>query len=301
MNDDNRETYYKGLRQIMLCMFLWGVLPVYWKSLLPIDSWIVILYRMVMVFVCALVYAMKGRSLKEVFGPLRDRKRALKFLAAGAIITFNWSVYIWAVNSGRIIQASTGYYIEPMFVALFGMVLFKEKLTIYKTISLVCAFAAVLIMLVHYGELPGVALMLALSFSAYSAIKKSVDEPPAISLTYETVFLAPFALGAIMFLEINGRGALSQGQPYQYGLLLLCGLATVIPLGLFAAAAQKIPMFTLGVAEYLSPTISLLIGIFIYHEPMDRIQLLALAVIWTGLVFFTIGEFRALRNSESGN
>lgn len=128
----------------MLCMFLWGVLPVYWKSLVPIDSWIIILYRMVMVFLCALIYAMKGRSLKEIFGPLRDKRRAGKFLVAGVIITFNWSVFIWAVNSGRIIQASTGYYIEPMFVALFGMILFKEKLTIYKTISLACAFAAVL-------------------------------------------------------------------------------------------------------------------------------------------------------------
>ena len=155
MNDDNRENYYKGLRQIMLCMILWGVLPVYWKSLLPINSWIVILYRMVMVFLCALIYAMKGRSLKEIFGPLRDKRRAGKFLVAGVIITFNWSVYIWAVNSGRIIQASTGYYIEPMFVALFGMIFFKEKLTIYKTISLACAFAAVLIMLVHYGSFLG--------------------------------------------------------------------------------------------------------------------------------------------------
>ena len=114
----------------------------------------------------------------------------------------------------------------------------------------------------------------------------------------ETFFLAPIALVTILFLEFTGRGALGQGQPYQYGLLLLCGLVTVIPLTLFAGAAQKVQMFTLGVAEYISPTLNLLIGVFIYHEPLDRVQFIALVIIWIGLCFFTAGEFRSYKGME---
>ena len=290
------EQYRKGLREILLCMAMWGVLPIYWKTLVPISSAVIIIYRMLLVFVFALLFALRKYSLKEIFTPLKDVRKTGKFLLAGIVVTFNWSSYIWAVNSGHIIQSSVGYYIEPMIVALFGMIFFHEKLTRYKTAALLFALAALVIMLVHYGQLPTIALAIAGSFAVYSAIKKSVTEPPAVSLVYETVFLAPIALAIVIYLEVTGKGALSQGQPYQYALLMLCGLFTVLPLGLFAAAAQKIPMFTLGVAEYLSPTISLLIGIFLYRERMDRVQMLSLAVIWVGLVFFSFGEFRESRS-----
>ncbi len=294
---EQRKTEYRnGLIASIGCMTLWGVLPIYWKALVPISSWIIIIYRIFLVHIFAIILAKTKFSWQEIFGPIRsDRKLALKYLAAGAVITTNWSTYIWAVNAGHVIDSSVGYYIEPLMVCLFGMLIFREKLTIYKGIAMALALLAVIILLVHFHTFPGIALGLAVSFAVYSAIKKTVTQPPLISLVYETIFFAPPALVVIIWLELNGRGALGMGQPYQYGLLLLCGLLTVIPLSLFASAAQKVPLFTLGLTEYISPTISLILGVFFFREAFDGIQFLAVAIIWVGLVFFSVGELREQR------
>ena len=299
-NEQRISEYRSGLIASIGCMVLWGILPVYWKALVPISSWVIIIYRILLVHVFAILLAKTKFSWQEIFGPIRsDRKLALKYLAAGAVITTNWSTYIWAVNAGHVIDSSVGYYIEPLMVCLFGMLCFREKLTRYKAIAMGLALLAVIILLVHFHTFPGIALGLALSFAVYSAIKKTVTQPPLISLVYETIFFAPPALVAIIWLELHGKGALGVGQPYQYGLLLLCGLLTVIPLSLFASAAQKVPLFTLGLTEYISPTMSLILGVFFFREAFDRIQFLAVIVIWIGLVFFSVGELREQRNTSA--
>ena len=293
--------YRSGLIASIGCMALWGVLPIYWKALVPISSWVIIIYRILLVNVFAMLLARTRFSWREIFGPIRaDRKLALKFLGAGAVITINWSTYIWAVNANHVIEASIGYYIEPLMVCVFGMIFFKEKLTKYKSAAMILALIAVGILLVHFHAVPGIALGIALSFAVYSAIKKTVSQPPLISLVYETIFFAPPALAAIIWLEVTGHGALGAGQPYQYVLLLFCGLVTVIPLSLFASAAQKVPMFTLGLTEYISPSLSLILGVFFFREPFDGVQFLAVAIIWIGLVFFSVGELREQRRLNRG-
>lgn len=283
------------------CMALWGVLPVYWKALVPISSWVIIVYRILLVHICALLLARVKFSWREIFGPIReDWKLALKFLAAGAVITINWSTYIWAVNAEHVIEASIGYYIEPLMVCVFGMIFFRERLTVFKSAAMALAVVAVVILLVHFHKLPGIALGIALSFAVYSAIKKTVSQPPLISLVYETIFFAPPAFAVILWLEATGRGALGSlapGHGWQFGLLLLCGLVTVIPLSLFASAAQKVPMFTLGLTEYISPTLSLILGVFFFKEDFDGVQFLAIAIIWIGLVFFSFGELQEQRRT----
>ncbi len=291
LNMDKRHR--QGLAAAIGCMMLWGVLPGYWKALVPISSGTIIIYRILLVFVSALLLARRSYTFSEIFAPFfHDRKMAVKSILAGAVVTLNWSTYIWAVNAGHIVDCSIGYYIEPLMVCLFGIVLFREKLTGYKGIALFLATVSVIILLVHFHKLPFIPLGLAISFSIYSAIKKTVTLPPLISLVYETILYAPFALGVIIWLEVTGKGALSQGQPYQFGLLLLCGLLTAIPLGLFSSAAQKVTMFELGLVEYISPTLSMLMGLFIYHEAIDGVELIAVAIIWVGLVFFSVGEYR---------
>jgi len=298
-NGNDKNEYRSGLIASIGCMTLWGILPVYWKALVPISSWMIIIYRILLVHVFAILLARTRFTWDEIFGPIRrDRKLALKFLGAGAVITTNWSTYIWAVNAGHVIDASVGYYIEPLMVCVFGMIFFKERLTIYKSLAMGLATLSVVILLVHFHAVPGIALGIALSFAVYSAIKKTVSQPPLISLVYETIFFAPPALAVIIWLEVTGRGALGMGEPYQYGLLLLCGLLTVIPLSLFASAAQKVPMFTLGLTEYISPTLSLILGVFLYKEPFDGIQFLAIAIIWVGLVFFSVGELLEQRRLQ---
>lgn len=215
----------------------------------------------------------------------------LKYIVVGMIITVNWSIYIWAVNANLVIQTCIGYYIEPLVVCIFGIVLFKEKLSKYKLTAFLFAACGVAAVIVYFGELPLVALGLAASFAVYAACKKNFSLPPIISLLYETIFLMPFALAVIIYLEVTGQGAIGNAEGYKYALLMLCGLFTAFPLGLFADAAQKLNLFVVGLTEYISPTISLFIGIFLFKEPFENIQLVAFAIIWVGLIFFSYGEY----------
>lgn len=291
-----QSQYRKGILQVVFCMVIWGVLPIYWKSLIPISSSVIILYRVLMVLLTALLLARKNYTWKEIWAPLKeDRKTVRTLVIAGIIITINWSTYIWAVNAGFILQTSLGYYIEPLMVCLLGIILFRERVTKYKVIAMIFALAAVLVMLVHFHQIPTVALGLALTFSVYAAIKRSVTIDPVLSMIYETMFLAPIALAIILYQEISGKGAFAVGAPYQVVLLLLCGFCTAVPLMLFSAGAQKTSMFILGLVEYISPTMQMILGILLYHEHADSVQFLAFGIIWIGLVFFTVGEFKDTR------
>ena len=299
-NQSNKKSEYReGMIALLLCMFLWGLLPIYWKSLIPIDSWVIILYRVTLAFATSVIFARTKYSFKEIFKPLfSDKKTAFKYFMAGLLITANWSTYIWAVNAGYMIQSSIGYYIEPLVVCLLAMIIFKEKLSGFKIIAFVLAALAILIQLVHYKEFPGIALGLAGSFAVYAAIKKTMEQPPLISMVYETVFLAPIAFGAILYLESTGKGAISMMKAtYQFPLLLVAGIVTVIPLILFADAAKKVPMVTLGLMEYISPTMGMILGVFVYHEPVDMVLLISLIIIWIGLGFFTVSEVRDNRGN----
>ena len=291
-----QSQYRKGVFQVFLSMVIWGVLPVYWKALIPISSSVIIFYRVLMVFFSALLLARRNYTWQEIWAPLKEDRKTMRTLAvAGIVITFNWSAYIWAVNAGFILQTSLGYYIEPLVVCLLGIILFRERVTKYKVTAMIFALAAVLVMLVHFHQVPTLALGLALTFSVYAAIKRSVTIDPVLSMIYETMFLAPIALAVILYQEISGNGAVATGAPYQVGLLLLCGFCTAVPLMLFSAGAQKTSMFILGLVEYISPTMQMILGILLYHEHADSVQFMAFGIIWIGLVFFTIGEFKDTR------
>ena len=253
-----------------------------------------------MAFIVSVVIARLRYSWKEIFNPiLRDKRLAIKYFLAGVLITANWSTYIWAVNAGYMIQSSIGYYIEPLVVCLLAIIIFKEKLSKYKIIAFILATIAIIIQLVHYKEFPGIALGLASSFAIYAAIKKTVDQPALISMVYETFFLAPFAFGLILYLEFTGKGSISMmHSSYQFILLLLAGVLTVIPLVLFGSAAKKVPMVTLGLMEYISPTMGMILGVFVYHEPVDMVLLISLVIIWLGLAVFTVSEIKENQSTE---
>ena len=273
-------------------MVLWGVMPVYWKALIPIDSFVIIFYRIVLVgFTCliAALYAYKAKGIFELF---ENKKAVLKLFLSGLLITGNWSIYIYAVNSGQLIEACIGYYIEPLVVCVFGIILFKERPSKYKLIAILFACAAVIIILIHFMRLPLIALLLASSFAIYTAVKKHLKIQAALSLFYETAFITPPVIAYIVYLEFYGKGALGVGEPYQFILLLFAGLFTAAPLMMFTAAANRISMITIGIIEYIAPSISLLIGIFIFKEPFDFVQFMAFVVIWIGLGFFTYGEMK---------
>ena len=296
LNDNNRD-YRIGLICVLASQLIWGFLPAYWQALVPIPSWIIILYRMTTMFIYSYIAARLRYTREEIWTPLKEKGAVVRYLIAGALLTANWSIYIWAMTTGHMIQSSIGYYLEPIVICLFGVVIFKEKFTRYNLTAVVFAAVALIVMLIHYGQLPGVALGLAFTWATYSAIKKSSKNPPLVELVYETMFYAVFAVIGILVIETRGMGALSLGVPGKYALMFLSGLVTLIPIALFGSAAKKVSLFIIGLTQYISPSITLLLGIFVYKEPIDKVQLLSFAVIWIGLIFFTYGEYK--NNKES--
>ena len=289
---NNNSDYRTGLICVLACQLIWGFLPAYWQALVPIPSWIIILYRMTTMFVYSYIAARLRYTKEEIWNPLKEKGAVRRYLIAGALLTANWSIYIWAMTTGHMIQSSIGYYLEPIVICLFGVVIFKEKFTTYNAMAMAFAAIALVVMLIHYGQLPGVALGLAFTWATYSAIKKSSKNPPVIELVYETMFYAVFAVIGILVIETRGIGALSFGVPGKYALMFLSGLVTLIPIALFGNAAKKVSLFIIGLTQYISPSITLLLGIFAYNEPIDRVQLISFAVIWIGLIFFTYGEYK---------
>lgn len=285
----------------LACSILWGVLPIYWQALRPIESSVIIFYRILLVGVVCFVASFFIYGWKRIKAPLLQKGAVGKYFLAGVMITLCWSIYIWAVNANLVIQTCIGYYIEPLMVSMFGVFFFKEKLTKYKIVALGMAFLGVLVVLVYFHEIPLIALSLALTFSIYAAMKKSFQIEPILSLLYETMFLVPIALGVIIYLECTGQGALGVGTPVQYGLLLCSGLFTAIPLGLFAMAVNKVNLVTMGLIEYVAPSITLFIGIYIFKEAFDFVQFLAFVLIWIGLVIFTYGELHGYHKNRENH
>ena len=182
---DERKRYKQGMISALGCSLWWGIMPIYWQMLRPIDSAVIIFYRIVLVALVCLVGALILYDKETILAPLKDKKKLFRIVLAGILITTNWSLYIWAVNANLIIQTCIGYYIEPLAVCLIGIIIFKDKLSKYKAIAFCFAAAGVVAVIVYFGELPVLALSLALTFSFYAALKKDFNMPPILSLLYE--------------------------------------------------------------------------------------------------------------------
>ena len=295
------KNYRNGLIYALSCAMIWGFLPIYWNALKPIGSGVVIFYRItLMTLTCLVVQLYQTKNLKKIFAPMfADKKKIWIYIVAGLLITMNWSIYIWAVQAGFVIQASMGYFLEPLLVCLMGMIVFKEKANKWKKISLAFALAGMMVMVIGYKQLPVISLGLATTFAVYTGIKKRVVLPPLQSLLYETIFIAPIALLVVFCLEGRGVGAIATGGSEKFILLLFAGIASAVHMGLFCAAAKNLPLLTLGLTEYISPSITLVLGIFLFKEPFDVIQFSAFVVIWIGLVFFTYGELADVRKMKN--
>ncbi len=291
LRDQNKD-YKVGILCILFCQVWWGLCPVYWQALEPIESWKIILYRVFTMFVYSYAAARTQYSREEIFGPLKDRAVRRLYFFAGLVLTANWSIYIWAMVSERVIQSAIGYYIQPIVVCVVGVIFFKERLTKYNGTAIVFALAAIVIMLIHYGQIPGVALSLAGTWAVYSAIKKASDQPVLKTLVYETMIYSAISLIAIINIETRGIGVISMHMPGKYSLLFLSGLVTLIPVALFGVSAKRVPLLAIGLLGYISPSITLLLGIFVFREPIDTTQIISFVIIWIGLGFFTYGEYR---------
>lgn len=290
----------KGIVALFIAYFIWGAMPVYWKALKAISSFEILGHRVVWsaFFTLILMFAHKNRKiLKEI---LKERKSDVFWFAGGGfLISFNWGLYIWAVNHGRILETSLGYFINPLVSMLFGMMFFKEKLNKIQMVALALAVIGVSVELIAVGSIPLVSIGLALSFGLYGVLKKTVKAKPDIALFIETLTIFPIALAFLMFFQKEGIASF----PYD-GLtnILLAGtgILTSIPLILFAYGAARVPFITIGFVQYVSPTLSFMLGVFVYSEPLRLSRITTFVFIWTALaVYMADAIFKSRRRPGS--
>ena len=286
---ENKQ-YRIGILCAVIAALMWGALPIYWKSIEPLNPLSIMFYRVILAFVFVLIVCLIAYGPKKIIEPLKNKKTIAAFFFAGLTVSINWGIYIWAVNSGNVIQTSIGYYINPLFVAIMGVVIFHEKVSRHKIASVLIALFGVCIMIVSYGQIPTIALMLAVSFTIYTGIKKKLQAPALLALFYETGLMLPIVIPCAIYMEITGAGAFVNADTHQLFILSFSGLLTALPLMFFGFAANRIKVVDLGLIQYLAPSIALLIGIFMFHEPFDLIKFLGFVCIWIAIVIFTIGE-----------
>lgn len=289
-------TYGKTLLIGALCYVMWGLLPLYWHLLSGFDPLFILANRILWsaVFMLGLT-ACTGR-LKLLVSTFRDWKTMRFLIPAALVITVNWGTYIWAVNSGRGLDASLGYYMNPLVVFAIGLALFHEHCGAAEWIALGLAAAGVLYAALAYGEFPYAAIVLAVSFAAYGTLKKFAHVDGLISTTVETLVIAPLAL-LYLILTPASRAAVS-ALTLPDGLLLLCsGAVTALPLVLYARGVNTLPFTTMGFLQFISPTLMLLVSLFVYHEPFSKQNAVAFALIWAGLAVYMFAALRRERRA----
>ncbi|MDG5471075.1 EamA family transporter RarD [Jeotgalibacillus sp. ET6] len=284
----------KGIFFAAFAYALWGLLPIYWKFLSDVSPDEILANRVFWSFWFMMVLLAATGNLRafkvEGLSLLKKKKRLLALFAASALISLNWFFYIWAVNTNQMVEASLGYYINPLVSVLLGVIVLKEVLSKAQVISFILALIGVLIITISYGVFPWIAFTLAFSFGLYGLVKKMIKVDPAIGLTLETLTIMPAALIYMGFLFQNSSPALFAGN-WNIDLLLIgAGAATAVPLLFFAKGAQKIPLYMIGFLQYIAPTLTLILGIFIYNEPFTLIDLISFVFIWSSLTLFTFSR-----------
>ncbi|OCA91391.1 transporter [Bacillus sp. FJAT-27225] len=291
-----------GVIQAGFSYLLWGLLPIYWKLLGHVDSSEILANRIFWSFVFMVVLlflARKQTSLTAVLKGFKTHPKQMYALAcASVLITINWFVYIWAVNTGQMIETSLGYYINPLVSVLLGVIVLKERLSLVQYASFFMALTGVLIISFSYGRFPWIAMTLALSFGIYGLAKKLIKVDAAIGLTLETMVVTPVAAIYLGFLLMEGTSAFLHNGLGTNILLAAAGPATALPLLLFAAGAQKIPLSMLGFLQYIAPTLTLILGVFVYEEHFSGTQLLAFMFIWSALTLYSLSKSKLLNSLQ---
>jgi len=295
---DRHDSQHSGTWFAILAFGLWGILPVYWKLLAKVSPHEIVAHRVLWAWVftgLVLVLRRRGRSLKTT---LRDRPRMKRILLSGLLLAANWLIFITAVNSGQVLQASLGYYINPLVSVVLGLVLLREKTNRTQRIAIVMAAVAVLLVTLHHGRFPWIALALALTFGFYGLVKKTGGVDPVIGLHLETLLVTPLALCHLMFIQLSGNSAISTAPTVITPLLLSTGVVTAVPLLLFARAAQSIPLSRVGFIQYLTPTCFFLLGRFVYREPVSTVQWISFVLIWLALTLYSWSPRRRNRDAS---
>lgn len=280
----------RGVLYGIAAYVMWGLFPLYWPLLRPSGSVEIVAHRMVWSLGVVLVLLVVTRNWSWI---RRLSRRQVLLLAAGAaLITVNWGTYIWGVNNGHVIETSLGYFVNPLVSVGLGVLLLKERLRPLQWVAVGIGAVAVLGLAVDYGRPPWIALTLAFSFGFYGLVKKTAGAGALESLTVETAVLFLPALGVILALQADGQGTFGSDGALHVALLIGTGVATAIPLLCFGAAANRVPLSTVGLLQYIAPVMQFILGIAVFREPMPLSRLAGFALVWTALVLLTYDMLR---------
>jgi chloramphenicol-sensitive protein RarD len=291
--------FNKGLLFGVSAYIIWGLLPLYWKLVEEAGAYEILAHRGIWsLLICVSLLALR-KQLKSAYAMVRSsRTFSLLFLASG-LLTINWGVYIWSVTVNRVVEAALGYYITPLINVTFGVLLLREKLRPAQWIAVALAAAGVVILTLGYGSLPWIALVLAISWGSYSLIKKSLNLGALETLSLETLFA--FLPNLVFLLIIQGNGSAEFGSTWTISILLFgAGAATVIPLLLFNGSTTRLPLSTVGLLQYITPTIMFVIGIYINDEDISTTKVLGFAFIWLALAVLSRDLYRSSRPLDDG-
>ncbi|MCM2984819.1 EamA family transporter RarD [Bacillus safensis] len=297
------EQQSKGVLYTAASFTLWGLFPLYWKLMEHISSGEILAHRILwsFVFMCGILLYLKQvrPAMQTVKGLILDGKAFFSLLLSAILISVNWYVYIWAVNHGLMLEASLGYYINPLVSVLLGIIFLKERLNKWQTIAILIAAFGVILSTVQYGSFPVVAFLLALSFGFYGLIKKRMSFTSAIGLTIETLLLAPAALMYLLFFLKEPVVTMNPNSFGSLGLLFFAGVFTAVPLLLFSEGAKRIPLYQVGILQYIAPTITLFLGLFVYHEHLSAAKIVTFLCIWVAILLFTTSQLRMKKTANS--
>lgn len=282
-----------------LCYFLWGLVPLYWKQLAGINAVELIAHRNVwsLLFLVIVVGAQGG------FGPIRaaltDGASFARNLLSATLLTANWLVYVWGVNEGHVIECSLGYFLVPLVNVAAGRFVLHEQLRRAQWIAIGCASFGVALMIFQLGRLPWIALVIAGTWGGYSLMRKQSPLGALAGLTVESLIVAPAAIGFLAWRHFTGTGALGRVDAPTHLLILSAGIITAVPLLLFAFGARRIRLSTLGLLQYLAPSVQLGLGVWVYHEAFPRSRVISFAFIWAALVLYTIDNLFAPKQATA--
>jgi chloramphenicol-sensitive protein RarD len=274
---------------------MWGLFPLYWTLLESAGAIEILAHRIVWSLVVMVALTVGLRRTPQLRHILRTPRLLGILTLAAVVIAFNWGGFIYGVNAGRVVEVSLGYFINPLVTVLLGVVVLGERLRRVQWIAIGIATLAVVVLTVDYGHPPWIAFLLAASFGTYGLAKKKADVEAVESLTFETLVLTPVALGYLVWLSAQGSASFGSDGLVHSALLVSTGLVTAVPLICFGAAAIRVSMTTIGLLQYLAPTLQFVLGLVVFHEGLSTVKWIGFALVWLALALFTTEALRGRR------
>ncbi|BAC15003.1 hypothetical conserved protein [Oceanobacillus iheyensis HTE831] len=299
----------KSIQQGMILTFsaylLWGFLPIYWKQINTIEAGTILAHRIIWSFVFMILLVMLSGKWRNFVHTIRhikqDRKKIIAITSASIVITLNWFLFIFAVNGGHVLQASLGYYINPILSILLGLIILKEPSTKAQIFSFILAGVAVIYLTIGYGIFPWISILLATTFAIYGFLKKTLDLSAMFGLTLETLVMTPLAI-IYIFIAPQAQGfSLNPLMTMENLFLIGGGIVTAIPLLLFAAGARRIPLASVGFLQYVAPTVMFLLGVFLYEESFTTHHMITFLFIWLALAIYIYSIYKQSRRKKAFN